>query len=566
MENQVAAGEDSEEESSGIPFAGVESIVGPSAATFFRNKVEFAVGWSSTTMAAAAGGTNDDARQLVAGFNMGQGGGGRGSGDTLPLVGSPSLCSNVAPAMKEVCGRFSAFLQQHLDGQPGQEEEQDGGERKTADRRRRCIWRRLTLRGSSRTGEMMALCQYDAAALVGDDESFRRQCTSLQSMLLGSSGKGGGGVGGDGSGLSDAVLPHLSGTTASKEMRLTSILVQGQDGNKLLPPVLLVQVSSSSSVKKELIKEEEEEESGAHPSRSSGGIHEILVGCADQANTKLYISPAAFFQVSTIGADRLYHVIGRCCATGSAMNKSSSAGPRSTASPSPLGLSSTTASSTRPVLLDLCCGSGSIGITLARQLPDQFSAILGVELCGPAVADAVENAARNGVEGLARFVRGRAEEVVPVLLGQDDDPAMAAGVATAEAEAEVSGNKDGPGMSVKEAAAWLRATRGEQQLRDVVAVVDPPRMGMHPAVCRALRACPAVRRVVFVSCNPTGQFQRYDYVVRKGSLVDNAALLCGPPSTKAPGNAFRPSSAAGIDQFPLTPHCELCAVFERRLE
>ena len=61
----------------------------------------------------------------------------------------------------------------------------------------------------------------------------------------------------------------------------------------------------------------------------------------------------------------------------------------------------------------------------------------------------------------------------------------------------------------------------------VVAVVDPPRTGLHPAVCAALSACLAVRRVVFVSCNPAAKFKRWDYVVRGGSLYDNAAVLCG---------------------------------------
>lgn len=47
----------------------------------------------------------------------------------------------------------------------------------------------------------------------------------------------------------------------------------------------------------------------------------------------------------------------------------------------------------------------------------------------------------------------------------------------------------------------------------VVAVVDPPRAGLHRNVLRALLACPALKRLVFVSCNPD-------------TLVLNAGLLC----------------------------------------
>jgi hypothetical protein len=66
----------------------------------------------------------------------------------------------------------------------------------------------------------------------------------------------------------------------------------------------------------------------------------------------------------------------------------------------------------------------------------------------------------------------------------------------------------------------------------VVAVVDPPRAGLHKDVLLALLACPAIKRLVFVSCNPD-------------SLVLNSKLLCGRyrPDINAPkgeGWACRP--------------------------
>jgi tRNA/tmRNA/rRNA uracil-C5-methylase (TrmA/RlmC/RlmD family) len=54
-------------------------------------------------------------------------------------------------------------------------------------------------------------------------------------------------------------------------------------------------------------------------------------------------------------------------------------------------------------------------------------------------------------------------------------------------------------------------------------VVDPPRAGLHKDVLFALLTCPAIKRLVFVSCNPE-------------TLVLNAKMLCGRyrPDLNAP--------------------------------
>ena len=85
----------------------------------------------------------------------------------------------------------------------------------------------------------------------------------------------------------------------------------------------------------------------------------------------------------------------------------------------------------------------------------------------------------------------------------------------------------------------------------LVAVVDPPRGGLHGSVIRALRACSLVRRIVYVSCNP------------KGSLIENGSALCGPQSKAFKGQPFRPVRAIPVDLFPHTAHCEMVMVFER---
>ncbi len=102
-------------------------------------------------------------------------------------------------------------------------------------------------------------------------------------------------------------------------------------------------------------------------------------------------------------------------------------------------------------LLDLYCGTGTIGLTLA----DRAKAVIGVEAEAAAVADAVENARRNGVEN-ARFLCADA--------GQ--------------------------------AAVQLAA----EGVRPDVVVVDPPRKGLSPQALQALLDL-APQRVVYVSCD-----------------------------------------------------------------
>lgn len=103
-------------------------------------------------------------------------------------------------------------------------------------------------------------------------------------------------------------------------------------------------------------------------------------------------------------------------------------------------------------VVDAYCGAGTISLLLARTA----RRVIGIEIVPEAIADAKENAARNGIEN-ADFLAGASEEVLPRLVREGLTP-------------------------------------------DVV-VVDPPRKGCEEAVLRAI-AESAPRRVVYVSCNP----------------------------------------------------------------
>ncbi|KAF0699640.1 Aste57867_9823 [Aphanomyces stellatus] len=160
-------------------------------------------------------------------------------------------------------------------------------------------------------------------------------------------------------------------------------------------------------------------------------------------------------------------------------------------------------------IYDVCCGTGTIGLCMSSSC----GKVVGVELCRAATEDAAVNADLNQITN-ATFVNAKAEDVMKDLL-----------------------------RTKREGSDLL--------LERAVAIVDPPRAGLHVKVLRALREFKPVTRIVYVSCNPTG------------SLVENAATLCGPETSNLKGTAFKPVYAAPVDMFPHTEHCEMIVVFER---
>ena len=104
-------------------------------------------------------------------------------------------------------------------------------------------------------------------------------------------------------------------------------------------------------------------------------------------------------------------------------------------------------------VLDAYCGVGTIALAAAQRACD----VLGVEIVAPAVADAVQNARRNGMDGRARFVCADAASEIP-----------------------------------------RRIARGE---RFDAVILDPPRKGADEKLLRALLLA-APPRIAYVSCDP----------------------------------------------------------------
>ncbi|XP_048743188.1 tRNA (uracil-5-)-methyltransferase homolog A-like [Ostrea edulis] len=196
-------------------------------------------------------------------------------------------------------------------------------------------------------------------------------------------------------------------------------------------------------------------------------IEETLLGM------KFEISPDAFFQVNTPGAEVLYQQIAEWC-----------------------GVTTTT------TVLDICCGTGTIGLTLAKRV----SSVIGIELCPEAIENAKRNAQINDITN-ATYHCCKAEDII---------------------------------------TQTMKSITSD----DVIAIVDPPRAGLHTQVIRALRNSPFLKKIMFVSCNPRGAMNNFIDLVRQSSK-------------KMRGQPYKPVKAVPVDMFPQTKHCELVVLFQR---
>lgn len=230
-------------------------------------------------------------------------------------------------------------------------------------------------------------------------------------------------------------------------------------------------------------------EGGESEGGAAGADAGLPLGCITDTlcGLSFRVSPTSFFQVNSGAAAALYRLA------------------VAWAAPAP-----------GDAFLDVCCGTGAIGIAAAAVLKARASSgdapvsVAGVDIEPAAIRDARANAAANGVAA-STFVAGRAEDALDALM-------------------------QGAGLSKDGAKA--------------IAVVDPPRAGLHARVLASLRSCPAVRRIVYVSCNPE-------------SMAADAAFLCALAGGKRRGAPFALVRAAAVDLFPHTAHCEAVVLLER---
>uniref|UniRef100_A0A9I3FH28 tRNA (uracil(54)-C(5))-methyltransferase n=1 Tax=Anopheles epiroticus TaxID=199890 RepID=A0A9I3FH28_9DIPT len=193
------------------------------------------------------------------------------------------------------------------------------------------------------------------------------------------------------------------------------------------------------------------------------------------------ISPAAFFQINTPAAEVLY----QCAIDVAAPTKNTS-------------------------ILDICCGTGTIGLCFARHCKQ----VLGVDIVEQAIADAKHNAEKNGIEN-CKFFAGNSDDLI---------------------------------MSLIRHANIL-----PDQQESLIAIVDPPRAGLHIRSITQLRNARGLDKLVYVSCSPQ-------------SAIKNWVDLMRPCSKQLRGEPFVAKKAIAVDLFPHTPHTELVILFEREPE
>lgn len=141
------------------------------------------------------------------------------------------------------------------------------------------------------------------------------------------------------------------------------------------------------------------------------------------SDLKCKISAEAFFQVNTPSAEKLVDTIAEFAElTG------------------------------KERVLDLFCGAGTLGLSVAKKAKE----IVGVEIIPSAIADAKDNAERNGITN-ASFYAGAVEHILPQIL--------------------------------------------EERKEFDTVIVDPPRAGLPKKARKTLANIPA-NKIIMVSCNP----------------------------------------------------------------
>ncbi len=177
------------------------------------------------------------------------------------------------------------------------------------------------------------------------------------------------------------------------------------------------------------------------PVNGDGYITDILCG------VKVRLSALSFYQVNRTMAEKLY------------------------------GIAAEFAECDGKILLDLYCGAGTIGLSMANRA----SEVIGAEIVPQAVEDAKFNAAANGIEN-ARFICADAYEAAKQF------------------------EKEG--------------------IRPDVVVVDPPRKGLEAGLPTFIAEKFAPERVVYVSCDPAtlardcAEFEKAGYKVQRVVPVD----------------------------------------------
>ena len=210
------------------------------------------------------------------------------------------------------------------------------------------------------------------------------------------------------------------------------------------------------------------------------------------------ISADSFYQVNHMQMQKLYGIVRDYC------RRAAGELARDAAS------DASQAAGGKPVVWDLYCGIGTIGLSVA----DLAERVKGVELVKEAIIDANRNATINGIVN-AIYEQGKAEELIP---------------------------------------KWVQA--GEYA---DIAIVDPPRAGCRPELLEAIAAA-EIPYIVYVSCDPATLARDIRLLKEGFACEENAGHVCEADSAAV----YELVEAAPVDMFPHTSHVETCCLLRRQ--
>ncbi len=212
------------------------------------------------------------------------------------------------------------------------------------------------------------------------------------------------------------------------------------------------------------------------------------------------ISPASFYQVNPVQMKRLYDQVREYCFGDEYGLEDDGLKGQVPGTP----LMQETSIERKPVILDLYCGVGAIGLYCASDA----EMVVGIESVKEAVLDANRNAVVNGIVN-ARYICGKAEEVLSKYVNFE-------------------------GQIDPQLAEYIR--------RADIAILDPPRAGCRPELLEVV-ASVGVAKIVYVSCDPA-------------TFARDIKLL------SEMGYEF--VEATPVDMFPQTGHVETVCLLSRK--
>lgn len=220
-----------------------------------------------------------------------------------------------------------------------------------------------------------------------------------------------------------------------------------------------------------------------------GEKEEVLYGSGYVTDTLLeldfQISPKSFYQVNKRQTEKLY----RCVADFAGLSK-------------------------EDVVLDAYCGTGTIGMSVAKYVKK----VIGVELNPAAVSDAKRNAKQNNVSNIKFLCEDAGDYLMKV----------------------ASEN------SVEKTGVICEDRRENKYERPKVVIMDPPRSGSSKDFLNSLLKLKP-QRIVYVSCGPE-------------SLKRDLEFLLRPKHGK---RLYRVEKIQPVDMFPMTKHVETVVLMSR---